>query len=331
MTDDELHNAFKTHPAISPPMAFEPSPVTLAPPRVDAPDPRFTDLFVDGDADVHFAGVPFDASVLGRKGAKGGPSGIREAFRFLSTNDPGGPCMEGLRIWDHGDVVGLSDDVLASHAAVRTAARGLHALPGRTVLVGGDHGLTFPHVQALADTVDGDIGIVVIDAHYDLRDYTVQPSSGTPFYRILHELGGRVKGTNIAEIGIRPWANTQMLATRADELGVHIHTMRDVASHGIEAVIEDALEAAGDGVDHLWLSIDIDGLDQSIASGCSAPGAGGLTFDQGDHIIRRVAADPRCRGMDLLEVAPGLDPTGNTCRTAAQLLASFIASGPRRV
>ncbi len=274
--------------------------------------------------------MPFDASVLGRKGAKGGPTGIREAFRFLSTHDPDGPCMEGLRIRDHGDVAGLSDDVLASHAVIRDAIRPLHAAPGRTVLMGGDHGLTFPHIQALADTVEGHIGIVVIDAHYDLRDYAGQPSSGTPFYRILTELDGRVKGANLAEIGIRPWANTRTLAERAATLGVQVHPMSAVERDGIDAVIEAALEAAGDGTDHLWLSIDIDGLDQSIASGCSAPGAGGLTFDQAARITGAVAADKRCRGMDLLEVAPGLDPTGNTCRTAAQLIAAFIGAGPRR-
>jgi arginase family enzyme len=88
------------------------------------------------------------------------------------------------------------------------------------------------------------------------------------------------------------------------------------------------METAGDGVEHLWLSVDIDGFDQSIASGCSAPGAGGLTFPEGAALVRAVAADPRCRGMDILEVAPNLDPTGNTCRTAAQLLPEFL--GARR-
>ncbi len=236
--------------------------------------------------------------------------------------------MEGLRIRDHGDVSGLSDDVLASHAVVRAAAQTLHGLDGRTILMGGDHGLTFPHVQALADIVEGNIGIVVIDAHYDLRDYTGQPSSGTPFYRILTELDGRVQGANIAEIGIRPWANTRLLAERAAEHGVRVHSMAALESHGIEAVVEQALAQAGDGTDHLWLSIDIDGLDQAFASGCSAPGAGGLSYSEAAHITRQVAADPRCRGMDLLEVAPELDPTGNTCRSAAQLIAEFIGASP---
>jgi arginase family enzyme len=40
--------------------------------------------------------------------------------------------------------------------------------------------------------------------------------------------------------------------------------------------------------------------------------------------VRAVAQDPRTRGMDLVEVAPDLDATGNTARTAAQLVATFV-------
>jgi agmatinase len=94
----------------------------------------------------------------------------------------------------------------------------------------------------------------------------------------------------------------------------------------MDEVAEEALERAGDGVDHLFLSVDIDGLDQSIAPGCSAPGSGGLTFEEARLLVEVVAADPRCRAMDVVEVAPDLDPTGNTARVAAQLVAHFAGA-----
>ena len=326
--------ALEVAPRRRPRVPFQPNPA--APPAVapaDRPaDPRFHDLFVGSPtgADVILAGVPFDASVLGRKGARDGPTGIREAFRFLGTHDPRTDrSLADLRLHDAGDVAGLDahgDDVLAAHATVRAAAGSLLAHGTPVVLLGGDHGLTMPHLQALTDHADGRVGIVVVDAHYDLRSYDVQPTSGTPFRRILEELDGRVRPENLVEVGIRPYANAAGLSHYARERGVHVVTADAVRSRGMEAVAAEALERAGDGVEHLWLSIDIDGLDQSIASGCSAPGAGGLLFPEVEHLVRVVAADPRCRGMDLLEVAPGLDPTGNTCRTAAQLVASFVGA-----
>jgi len=309
---------------------FEPDPAVVPAPRHDPEDPRFLELFTDGPGDVHLAGVPYDVSVLGRKGCRAGPTGIREAMRFLSNHDPRDDTdLIGLRVQDHGNVAGLDDlgdDVLAAHDQVTAAVRPLFEAGGPVVMLGGDHGLTFAHVRALAEARPGRIGIVVIDAHYDLRTYEGQPSSGTPFRRILEELGGRVRPRNLVEVGIRPYANTRQLAAYAAEAGMPVIHADEVRARGVADVLGEVLERTARGVNHLWLSVDIDGLDQSIASGCSAPGAGGLTYPEVEAIVRAVAGHPLCRGMDVMEVAPGLDPTGNTCRTAAQLVASFVGA-----
>jgi formimidoylglutamase len=200
------------------------------------------------------------------------------------------------------------------------------------VILGGDNSLSFPNIQALCDAVNGRIGLIVVDAHYDVRPIPEngQPTSGTPYRRVIEELGRRVRPANIVELGIRPFANSRSLAEYAAKKGVRVFSAADLRSLGIEQATEAALEAAGDGVDHLFLSFDADALDQSIAPGVSAPGAGGLVLEQATHIMESVAADPRCRGMDLVEVAPNLDPTGNTARVAAQLVAHFAGGLARR-
>jgi len=132
-----------------------------------------------------------------------------------------------------------------------------------------------------------------------------------------------VAAANLVEVGIRPYANTKSLADYAAAHGVHVIPIAALRQRGLEATIKEALARATAGVDHLFLSVDIDGLDQSIASGCSAPGAGGLTFEEASGFVHAAASHPKCRGMDLVEVAPELDPTGNTARTAAQLVAAF--------
>ncbi|MGB0652699.1 MAG: agmatinase family protein [Thermoplasmatota archaeon] len=300
-------------------------------------DPRFLDLQTDdpAQADWIVAGVPFDGSVIGRKGARHGPAAIREAMRFLASLDPDtGTDLAALRWHDAGDVEGLDpDDTLATHATVRAATARLFSHGKPLVLLGGDHGLTFPHLQGFADArrdaghEGGRIGIIVIDAHYDLRAWEGQPTSGTPFRRLLEELEGLdLEPGNLVEIGIRPWANTASLARYAKEQGVHVVTPAMLRRDGLDATIQDAIARATDGVDHLWLSIDIDGLDQSIAAGCSSPGAGGLTFDEAAAITAAAARHPLFRGLDILEVAPELDPTGNTPRTAAQLLATAMGA-----
>jgi formiminoglutamase/agmatinase len=316
-------------------VAFVRSPARF-PERTPTPDdPRFLDLFVPQalGADLLLAGTPYDGAVIGRKGCRDGPTAIREAFRWLGGWDPGaggiggGRSLKGLRIHDLGDVPPVEGDTRATHEAVQAHLG--KAISGKQPLVvlGGDNSLSYATFRALHEAHGGRWGVVVLDAHYDLRPVEGQPSSGTPYRRILTEVVGRpVKGPNLVEVGIRPYANAPSLAAFAREHGVRVLPVSEVRRRGMPEVAEEAVAQAGDGADHLFLSVDIDGLDQSIAPGCSAPGAGGLTFDEARVLVEAVAADRRCRGMDVVEVAPNLDPTGNTARVAAQLVAHFAGA-----
>lgn len=318
------------------PAGFAASPATY-PPRRPQPlaDPRFLELFQDdpASADILLAGVPFDGAVLGRKGAAGGPTGIREAFRFLSTYDPEtGLDLAPLRLHDLGDVRVDNADVLATHAAVERTLAPAFATRKPLVILGGDNSLSTPHVQALAQARPGQaIGLVVLDAHYDLRPMPADgiPTSGTPYRRLLE--AGTVEARRLVEVGIRPFANSASLAHYAAQKGVHIVTRGELARQGAGPVAAQAVATAGQGAAVLWLSVDVDALDQSVACGVSAPGAGGVSFAEAATLVRAVAQDPRCAGMDLVETAPALDPTGNTARTAAQLVAEFCAGVVLRV
>lgn len=316
---------------MAPPLPFTPSPAYARLParRRDPDDPRFLDLLVDdpSDAGLLLAGVPFDGAVIGRKGACHGPQAIRESFRYLGAWDPDHATALRLPVHDLGDVPVHPTDTLGVHRAVRGHLVGALADRKPLVVLGGDNSLSFPTFEALHEVHGGTWGLVVVDAHYDLRPYQDVPNSGTSYRRILTEVpGAPVAGRNLVEIGIRAYANSTGLARYAKEQGLGIYSMGTVRKKGIEAVVAEALQQAGQGVDHLFLSVDIDALDQSIAPGCSAPGAGGLTFEEAAFVVRAVALDSRTRAMDLVEVAPNLDPTGNTARTAAQLVATFAGA-----
>ena len=328
MTDASF-GRFEAVRPLAPALAFQPSAAyaQLAGRPRDATDPRFLDLYIDDPKAAHLllAGIPYDGAVIGRKGCRDGPTAIREAFRYLGSWDPDRQeSLAKLRIHDLGDTPVHDGDTLDTHRMVRGHLASALGLGKPVVVLGGDNSLSFATFQALHDTYGGSWGVVVLDAHYDLRPYTGQPTSGTPYRRILTEIKGTpVQGRNLVEIGIRPYANSAGLASFARDQGIGVFPMGEVRERGIAAVLRQALAQAGDGVENLFLSVDIDALDQSLAPGCSAPGAGGLTFAEAALVVRTVAADTRCHGMDLVEVAPNLDPTGNTARTAAQLVATF--------
>lgn len=311
-------------------MAFQLSAAQFPPRKPSPDDPRFLDLFVphSRDADLLLAGIPYDGAVIGRKGCKDGPKAIREAFRYLGGHHADhGHSLKGLRIHDLGDAPVVPDDTTRTHHLVEGLLAAALQPVKPLVVLGGDNSLSYATFRALHAVHGGRWGVIVLDAHYDLRPHDGQPTSGTPYRRILEEVPGNpVAPHNLVEVGIRPYANAPSLAHYAKEHGIHVVTASQVRSRGMAAVAKEAVRLAGQGVDHLFLSVDIDGLDQAIAPGCSAPGAGGLSFDEAAALVEAVAADARCRAMDIIEVAPNLDPTGNTARVAAQLVAHFAGA-----
>ncbi|MBW3582355.1 MAG: agmatinase family protein [Euryarchaeota archaeon] len=313
----------------------------------DAEDPRMLNLLqgvlpdtITGAATrraaaarpVSIFGVPFDGAVGGRKGAAEGPAAIREAFRYFSSFDATSDTqLLGLDLVDHGDVEVVPDDTRTTHDRAADVVEAVVRSGRVPVALGGDHSLTYAHVAGLARATEGRIGIIVVDAHYDLRP--VGPdghvSSGTPFRRILEELkpdahGPRVRGMDLFEIGLRPFANSASLAAYAKGQDVRTVTTRELRLRGVDAVLSEAAERLQQ-VDHLWLSIDIDGVDQAHAPGCSAPTPEGLLPEELDTISRWAGSDARFAGLDLLETAPRYDPTGNTARVGALAILHALA------
>ena len=285
---------------------------------------------LEGGGSLAIVGLPFDGAVLGRKGCAGGPTGVREAFRWLGTD--GMPAPLTLQWQDLGDVR-VGGTVHQAHAAATDALTPIFAAHSAVVILGGDNSLSYATVAALANATNakaGTIGLVVIDAHYDLRSYVGEPTSGTPFRRILEELpGAPVAAAHLVEVGIRPYANSAALATFAHTKGITIIGRDLVRVMTPEALTSAVLEHMS-GVQHIFLSVDIDAFDQSIASGCSAPSPDGLQLHEIIPLVAAIGRDSRTRGMEIMETAPNLDPTGNTCRTAAALVIHFVAATAER-
>lgn len=149
------------------------------------------------DFDIAVLGVPFDAGVTYRPGARFGPSAIRAASRLLRPYNPAQDVspFEVAQVVDAGDVVANPFDITEGLEAISAAATELIG-PGRPlVALGGDHTISLPLLRAL-HTAYGPIALVHFDAHLDTWDtYFGAPCThGTPFRRASEE-GLVAKGT----------------------------------------------------------------------------------------------------------------------------------------
>ncbi len=275
------------------------------------------------DFDIAVLGVPFDAGVTYRPGARFGPSAIRAASRLLRPYNPAQDVspFEVAQVVDAGDVDANPFDIAQALDAISGAASELIG-PGRLlVALGGDHTISLPLLRALY-AAHGPIALVHFDAHLDTWDtYFGAPCThGTPFRRAAEE--GLVAKGHSAHVGIRgPLYDRRDLLDDA-ELGFTCIHAKDLDVIGVPGVVERIRAAVGDRPVHV--SIDIDVLDPAFAPGTGTPEAGGLTSRELLAILRGMAG-LRLVGADVVEVAPAYDHAEVTAVAAAHLAYDLLS------
>lgn len=270
-------------------------------------------------------GFASDAGVArnkGRPGARCGPREIRRALANLPWHGENGSC-----VYDAGDIV-CGDDAAgeameAAQAELGERAAALLDAGHRPIVLGGGHEMAFGSWQGIAAHLAGSatpprIGIINFDAHFDLRDPATVHSSGTPFAQIAADCAHRGWPFRYACLGVSRTSNTAALYRRARELDVLFHEDRDFERQP-EAIAEN-LRAFIDGCDHLYLTIDLDGLPASETPGVSAPAARGVPLARIEPLIDLVQGSGKLRLADLAEFNPDYDIDSRTARVAARLV-----------
>ena len=281
------------------------------------------------DADVAILGAPFDFGTQWRAGARFGPRGIREASTLFSFGHGGAYDHEDdvtylpaekVRMVDLGDADIVHTDTERSHANIEFGVRKILAAGALPVVLGGDHSVNIPCVNAFADdcAAKGPIHIVQIDAHLDFVDvrHGVRYGHGNPMRRAAE----KPYVTGLSQLGIRNVSSTSKdgyAAARA--MGSDILSVRQIRKLGVEAVLARIPAGA-----RYYVSIDIDGFDPSITPGTGTPSHGGFIYYEVLEILAGLAKRGPIVGIDLVEVAPDYDHTGSTAILAAQILMNLI-------
>lgn len=283
---------------------------------------------IDGEPLASIVGVPFDTSIMGRRGAKSGPASVRAGLNSCLCYEPGleVDLSEAPRVADYGDVDVLHTEVDATWDRVSDAIEGLVALGRPLVTIGGDHGLTYPIIRGVARAVEGRIGVISIDAHFDVRvSHHGEKASGVPFRYMLEELGGSIRGENFTEIGIGGWLNTKLYHDYLREQRARVITARELWKGDFAALVQEALDRAAAGTEAIYLTFDIDAIEGAVVGGTNVPAIAGLNPYEALEIVWEFARHPKALAMDVMEVSPAWDHSGLSERMAASLILHFLA------
>ena len=276
------------------------------------------------NADVAVLGAPFDFGTQWRAGARFGPRGIRDASTLFSFGHSGAYdheddvtyLSEDVKIVDIGDADIIHTDTIESHKNIEKGVRSILKAGALPVVLGGDHSVNIPCVNAFSDS--GPIHILQIDAHLDFVDerHGVKYGHGNPMRRAAE----KSYVTGLTQVGIRNVSSTSKegyedaKAMNSDILSVR-QTRRIGPKNLVGRIPKDS---------NVYVTIDIDAFCPSIAPGTGTPSHGGFLYYEVLEILQHLSKQNKVVGIDLVEVAPDYDHSGSTTILAAQILLNFL-------
>ncbi|HVC39241.1 MAG TPA: agmatinase [Candidatus Dormibacteraeota bacterium] len=279
--------------------------------------------------DFAVVGAPWDDSTSYRPGARFGPRAVRLA-NYQSPDwhlDLEVAPLEELTVVDYGDAACVPGMIESSHEAIRERVHDVASRGIGVITIGGDHSITLPSATAVADVVGrGRLGIVHFDAHADTapESFGNPLSHGTPMRRLVES--GAVPGRNFVQIGLRGyWPPREVFEWMRQE-GMRWHLMDEIWREGVAEVVRRALAEALDGPEFIYLSVDIDVLDPGFAPGTGTPEPGGMSPADLLRAIRQVVLGTKVVAMDVVEVAPALDPAELTAQNANRCILELLSA-----
>ncbi len=272
--------------------------------------------------DIGLVGVPFDAGVTNRPGARHGPREIRNQSTQMRSIHPVTRVnpYDLCRVTDVGDICfERLYDLEQAHAEIEAFFGRLREAGVAPLAAGGDHSISYQILRAVARETP--VALVQIDAHTDTwAEFKGSRSHhGAPFRRAVED--GLIDPQRTVQIGIRGAQNVPDGWDFSRDKGMRVIFMHEVARIGIDEVIAETRRTVGNGP--VYVSFDIDGLDPAFAPGTGTPEIGGLTTLEAQMFLRGLRGLDFV-GADVVEVSPPFDASGNTALVGASMMYELL-------
>jgi len=280
-------------------------------------------------ADVAIFGVPWDEGVGFRPGCRMGPRAIREYSTRYAFGERGVTAsgywdietkqryLQNVSIVECGDHDILYTNLEETFGALTDNIKRILDQKAFPVILGGDHSITFPSVRAFKEF--GPLNVFHFDAHLDYNDeiFGVKYANGNPLKRV-----SELPFVNrIVQVGIRGIRVREDAYQDSESRGNLIITASQVRDKGIEEVVNRFPEGG-----NVYVTVDIDVLDPSVAPGTGSPCPDGLLYRELKALLQGVAGCGKVIGMDLVEMNPYVDRSGLTASVATMTILEFLAA-----
>lgn len=265
------------------------------------------------EAEVVLFGIPYDKTASFQKGTVEGPQQFREKMEFSAETWSPYQNKEllDLKIFDAGDVnVDNNRGPSFMNDEVEKFTDSILENNVKTIMIGGEHSVSYPVFKSHFKK-NKDLHLVHFDAHTDLRDeFYGEPFSHACIVKECIDLMGPGKSF---QFGIRSGAK--------EEFELHDKGVTYIEKSKVTTVPKIAEKLIDKPV---YITIDIDVLDPSIAPGTGTPEAGGISYEDLIGALEHLSKIKNVVGIDLVELSPKVDPTNRTTALAVKLMREIM-------
>ncbi|WP_026893979.1 formimidoylglutamase [Clostridiisalibacter paucivorans] len=292
--------------------------------RIDLTDEKLTPY--EDKLGIGFIGFCSDEGIKinnGRVGAFDGPKAIRKKMANL-------PCCfsKDVKLFDAGDIINRNCTLQESQDLLAISVEKILDSNLFPILLGGGHEIAFGHYNGVLNylkkhTKKPNIGIINFDAHFDLRPYDKESSSGTMFRQISDICIQENIDFSYFCIGIQKHSNTLSLFKTANEL----NTKYILAEHMEKKEEIDLLNKLRNFIsqqEYIYITICSDVLAAAYAPGVSAPQPLGITPQILLKYLKYILKSKKVISFDIAEISPKLDIDNMTSNLAASIIYSLV-------
>lgn len=245
------------------------------------------------DARIIVLPICYENAVSYGTGTGHGPLHLLEASTQLEMMDE--------ETWIHWGKIGIhtlpplypSQEPELAVTQMKEAA--LPPLAARQFLLslGGDHAISIGPVMAAAE-IYPDLGVLQVDAHLDLRNTWngSRYNHACVMRRVIEDLT-----LPAVQVGIRSFSPEEAEFVQQRSLSPFFaHQIDPLDPSWIQRVVDRLPE-------HIYMTIDLDGLDPSVLPGTGTPEPGGLQYRQLVALIRAVGQSRKVVAADINELS----------------------------
>lgn len=278
---------------------------------------------------IHFTfiNVPFDYAINYRPGARFGPESIITALNNCTLYCADKRVSLESAIMSHMGTIIPEHSFMKSYKRIQNevAKVSKKVIP---IFLGGDHSITDPIYRGISERSDKRVGLISFDTHFDYRVPIEGFEHSGNWLRTLEDC---INYEAVALIGVSAPVYSEYYMKSMDEAGAMVVTPYDMRRMQFDELLSKIINHMNKSCDEVYITVDIDVIDQGFVTGTSAPNPNGLYPYELMNLLFELCVNLNVIGMDICEVSPHLDHYAMlSSNVAAQIIISFMSGLVKR-